>query len=375
MAPSVADLEQKVQTGVTPNIADLKAAVQAVVSAGIPGPNLSAEILPPLSYPHLAPIEGENKISPPLQPFEHVDAASRADPKLPRLLNDKTKTHHLSPYLGTEISGVQISQLSKQGLDELSLYTAQRKVLIFRDQDFADLPPERQIEIVGHYGPLHEHPTAPQLEGFDNFIASLRQKGKKAYRAEYNVEDNLSYTLWHSDVSYERQPPATTFFWLLDQPEVGGDTLFLSQVEAYNRLSPEFRKRLETLRAIHSGVEQAEGSRKAGGVVRREGITTEHPVVRVHPVTGEKALFVNKGFTRSIVGFKKEESDALLNFLYDHIAKGADFQVRATYQKGTVVIWDNRIVAHSAVPDYGKEQRRHFLRLTPQGEVPIPASA
>lgn len=140
--------------------------------------------------------------------------------------------------------------------------------------------------------------------------------------------------------SYERQPPGTTFFWILDQPENGGgDTLFLSQVEAYNRLSDEFKKRLEGLRAVHSAVSQAEYSRNRGGPVRREPVETEHPVVRKHPVTGEKALYVNKQFTRYIVGFKDEESEYLLNFLYDHIAKGADFHIRGTYEPGTVVVW------------------------------------
>jgi len=86
-------------------------------------------------------------------------------------------------------------------------------------------------------------------------------------------------------------------------------------------------------------VPQAEGSHKVGGPVRREPIETEHPIVRVHPVTGEKALFVNGGFTKSIVGWKKEESDWLLNFLLNHIGKGADFQIRARYEKGTVVVW------------------------------------
>lgn len=106
-------------------------------------------------------------------------------------------------------------------------------------------------------------------------MSVLRQKGKEPFRAEYRVEDQLSYTLWHSDVSYERQPPGTTFFWLLDQPEVGGDTLFLSQVEAYNRLSPGFKKLLEGLRAVHSGVAQVESSRKAGGIARREAVESE----------------------------------------------------------------------------------------------------
>ncbi|KAG6843752.1 hypothetical protein H0H93_000243, partial [Arthromyces matolae] len=131
-------------------------------------------------------------------------------------------------------------------------------------------------------------------------------------------------------------------------PEVGGNTLFASQVEAYNRLSPEFKKRLEGLRAVHSAVPQAEHSRQRGGPVRREPVETEHPLVRVHPATGEKALYVNQGFTKRIVGFKTEESEWLLKFLFDHVAKGADFQIRAPYNAGTVVVWDNRVTAYAS---------------------------
>lgn len=176
---------------------------------------------------------------------------------------------------------------------------------------------------------------------------------------EYRGGNRANKTSWHSDVvsiphssitsqvntidasqAYEKQPPGTTFFWILDIPENdGGDTLFLSQVEAYKRLSPEFQKRLEGLRAVNSAVEQAEYSRKQGGPVRREPVESEHPIVRQHPVTGEKALYVNPGFTRRIVGFKDEESEYLLKFLFDHISKGADFQVRATYEPATVVVW------------------------------------
>jgi len=191
---------------------------------------------------------------------------------------------------------------------------------------------------LSHFGPIHHHPTSGNVKGFPEFHVVYRDGKENRYK-DYRGANRLSRLQWHSDVTYEKQPPSTTFFWILDQPTVGGDTLFASQVEAYNRLSPEFRKRLEGLRAVHSAVYQANFSRDRGGVVRREPVETEHPVVRVHPVTGEKALFVNEGFTRYIVGFKKEESDFLLNFLYDHIAKGADFQIRARYEPGTVAIW------------------------------------
>ncbi|GLB41334.1 putative alpha-ketoglutarate-dependent taurine dioxygenase [Lyophyllum shimeji] len=325
------------------------------------------------SYPFYYPYWDVNEKFFPTEIFDFTDPGTRADHAKPNLHATATVTH-ISPYLGTEISGVQISSLTKEGLDELALYAAERKVLIFRDQDFKDIGPDRQIEIARHFGLIQRHPTSGNVKGYPEFHVVYRDADHDPIR-EYFGDDRINQTSWHSDVSYEKQTPGTTFFFILDQPPNGGDTLFLSQVEAYNRLSPEFKKRLEGLRAVHSAVPQAEHSRKRGGPVRREPIETEHPVVRVHPATGEKALYVNQGFTKRIVGFKTEESEYLLKFLFDHIAKGADFQIRATYQPGTVVVWDNRVTAHSATPDFDKSFRRHAVRLTPQAEVPIPATA
>ncbi|KAG6864018.1 hypothetical protein C0991_001054 [Blastosporella zonata] len=311
---------------------------------------------------------------------EFEEPGARANPAKPNLLAT-AKTRDVSPYLGTEITGVQISQLSKEGLDELALYAAERKVLLFRNQDFKDLGPDRQIEIARHFGPIHRHPTSGNVKGYPEFHVVYRDAKNDALR-EYLGDDRINLTSWHSDVSYEKQTPGTTFFFILDQ------------VEAYRRLSPEFKKLLEGLRAVHSAVPQAEHSRQRGGPVRREPVETEvchvsfplpnahsrialhqHPVVRVHPATGEKALYVNEGFTKRIVGFKSEESEYLLKFLFDHISKGADFQIRGTYEPGTVVVWDNRVTAHSATGDFDETFRRHAVRLTPQAEVPIPATA
>jgi len=159
--------------------------------------------------------------------------------------------------------------------------------------------------------------------------------------------------------------------YILDVPEVGGDTLFVNQVEAYNRLSDGFKERLHGLKATHSGIEQVDASRAKGGAVRREPVISEHPLVRTHPVTGEKALYVNPQFTRSIVGYKQEESDALLKFLYDHIAYGSDFQMRARWEEKTVVVWDNRVTSHSALLDWKAGPRRHLARIAAQAEAPI----
>ena len=133
----------------------------------------------------------------------------------------------------------------------------------------------------------------------------------------FELEDRVQPTVWHSDVSYELQPPGLTTFFLLAQPHTGGDTLFTSQISTLKKLSPAFIAFLKTLKAVHSGVEQADFSRsgRRGGVVRRDPVEHVHPVVRRHPVTGEEALYINKQFTRRIVELKKEESGASLGFL------------------------------------------------------------
>lgn len=211
--------------------------------------------------------------------------------------------------------------------------------------------------------------------------------------AQQFFEKRTSSVAWHSDVSYERQPPGTTFLYVLERPSTGGDTLFVDAAEAYRRLSPLFQERLHGLRATHSAVEQANASLARGGIKRREPVINEHPIVRTHPATGEKALYINPQctsllfapidsclcdirtdeegtVTRDIVGLKKEESDAILKFLYDHIAYGADFQARVKWEERTVVVWDNRVTQHSALVDWKDGQRRHLARITPQAERP-----
>ncbi len=132
----------------------------------------------------------------------------------------------------------------------------------------------------------------------------------------FEVDESITTINWHSDVSYELQPPGLTTFFLLSSPETGGDTLFTSQVSTLRHLSPQFVAFLRTLKAVHSGVEQANFSRsgRRGGIVRREPVEHVHPVVRRHPVTGEEALYVNRQFTRRIVGLKREESGMLRAF-------------------------------------------------------------
>ncbi|KAK2764481.1 hypothetical protein FQN54_009176 [Arachnomyces sp. PD_36] len=326
---------------------------------------------PAASFPKYLPVwDNETAKYPPLTPFEHYDHGKDADPSFPDLLpKDKAKINHLAPSIGTEIHGVQLSQLNDKGKDQLALYVAQRKVVAFRDQDFAHLPIEKAVEFAGYFGRHHIHPASGAPKGFPE--VHLVHRGADDKTGANFMENHTNSMAWHSDVTYEEQPPGTTFLYVLDGPESGGDTLFCNQVKAYERLSPEFRKRLHGLTALHSGHEQAQSSLNRGGIVRRDPITSVHPVVRTHPVTGEKGLYVNAQFTRYIIGYKKEESDALLKFLYDHIAMSQDVQTRVRWIPGTVVVWDNRVVCHSAQYDWDDGQRRHIARITPQAERPF----
>ncbi|KAL4946309.1 hypothetical protein BDV06DRAFT_208785 [Aspergillus oleicola] len=367
MAPSVAE-EPKADV-----VVPVKAVPEPTPEATTEQPKISRIIdeeggTTTASYPNYLPVWDHSEKYPPLEPFTHIEHGLDADPTFKDLLPPGSKIQKLTPSIGSEVSGVQLSSLSKEGKDQLALLVAQRKVVAFRDQDLADLPIQDALDFGGYFGRHHIHPTSGQPEGYPQ-IHLVHRNGSKGELDSFFAGKN-STVAWHSDVTYEAQPPGTTFLYILDTPEVGGDTAFVNQVEAYNRLSPAIKERLHGLKAVHSGFEQADFSRSRGGVVRREPVKNEHPLVRTHPVTGEKALFVNGGFTRSIVGLKKEESDALLAFLLNHVGRGIDYQARVRWAPKTVVVWDNRVTAHSAIVDWTTGERRHLARITPQAERP-----
>jgi len=336
------------------------------------GPQADGEIY---KYSHLLPVFNSEHF-PPLEPFEHNDPGHRAlshpDPR--SFLRNATRVTEIQPVLGTEIEGIKLTDLDNNDRDQLALFVAQRGLVVFKDQqDFIDRGIDYYRAWGSHFGHLHIHPTSGHPQGAPEIHLVYRDAN---HTFNFELDDTTTSTHWHSDVSYELQPPGLTTFFLLAQPKTGGDTLFSSQVAALRRLSPQFVAFLRNLKAVHSGVAQAEFSRtgKRGGVVRRQPVEHIHPVVRRHPVTGEEALYVNKQFTRRIVGLKREESENILNFLFDHIAKGSDSQARVKWAPHTVVLWDNRILTHSAIVDFGESrERRHGARITPQAERPIPA--
>ncbi|KAM3463438.1 Alpha-ketoglutarate-dependent sulfonate dioxygenase [Beauveria bassiana D1-5] len=324
---------------------------------------------PPAKYPHYLPTWDRTQSWPPLEPFEHYEHGKDADTTYPNLFPEGSKVSDITPSIGSEVHGIQLSALSDKGKDELAHYVAKRKVVAFRNQDFADLSIPDALKYGEYFGRHHIHPTSGAPEGHPEIHLVHRGAGDKGHEAYFKAR--TSSVAWHSDISYEAQPPGTTFLYILDRPETGGDTLFVDSVQAYKRLSPLFQERLHGLRATHSGIEQVNAAASRNSIKRREPVVHDHPIVRTHPATGEKALYVNPQFTRDIVGLKKEESDTLLKFLYDHLAYGADFQARVKWEEGTVVVWDNRVTQHTALVDWENGQRRHLARLTPQAEAPF----
>lgn len=301
------------------------------------------------------------------------DPALRADSSLPHLFpaskKDQFTLKRITPKLGTEVKNIQLSTLSDAAKDELALFVAQRGVVVFRDQDFSSKGPRFSVEFGKHFGKLHIHQTSGHPEGVPEIHSIHTRPGENGFEKVF--EDNVSSVRWHSDVSYELQPPSYTFLSILESPESGGDTTFADSIEAYRRLSPSFQEFISGLHVIHSSIEQAGTSKRNGGIQRRSPVTHVHPLVREHPVLKTKSLYLNQGFGRRIVELKKPESDEILNFLFNLVNNAHDLQLRASWEPGTVTIWDNRRVNHSAVIDWEVQSPRHIVRVTPQAERPV----
>ncbi|EWG38589.1 hypothetical protein FVEG_01776 [Fusarium verticillioides 7600] len=323
-------------------------------------------------YPAYLPTRSDGYNAPVAVPlFEAEEPGLRADPAKANLLKGAT-TADITPRIGTEVRGVQISALGREGLDELALLAAERGVVVFRDQDFADVGFDRQREIVKHYGPLHQHPTMgyPKGTGPEFHVVYADEKSGNLRKL---LGPRTTYDLWHIDQTFTPNVPSTTFFWVLEIPESGGgDTAFTSLTAAYEALSPAFRETLHGLKLHHTSASEGEVRRVGQERALAEAINATHPLVIKHPVTGKPALFVNPTIARQVEGFLPEESDHLLSFLKNHI-RSMDFSCRVKWEKGTVVVWDQRGTAHSAVPDFRDNERRHMVRIIPYGSKPEPA--
>ncbi|HEX3991429.1 MAG TPA: TauD/TfdA family dioxygenase, partial [Acetobacteraceae bacterium] len=261
-----------------------------------------------------------------------------------------------TPIIGAEISGVDLNQLSNRQVDEIHRALAENSVIFFRDQQLSQ---EQHLAFGRNFGELHIHPAAPHAPGHDELMIIHADKSSPRANGEG----------WHSDVSCDTTPPMGSILYIRQTPPKGGDTLFSSMYAAYEALSDRMKAYLEGMTAVHDGEENYRGTYAYAGVGDKPTYPrAEHPVIRTHPVTGKKALYVNRGFTKRLLGVPRDESKAILEYLWDH-AENPLFQCRFRWQPNSVAFWDNRCVQHRAMWDYWPHTRSGF-RVTVAGDKP-----
>jgi len=263
----------------------------------------------------------------------------------------------LTPNAGAEIRGADLSQpLDERTFKEIHAALIDNGVIFFRDQH---LTPAQQKAFGRLFGELHLHPAAPKEVPEHPEILVIHADENSKHVAGEN---------WHSDVSCDLEPPMGSILYMHELPPVGGDTLFASMYAAYEALSEPMKRFLEPLTAMHEGEHVYRGRY---GVDDRGKVfpKAEHPVIRTHPVSGRKALYVNGGFTTRIKQLPRPESDAVLQFLYRHV-ETPEFHCRFRWQVNSVAFWDNRCMQHHAMWDY-YPQRRHGHRVTIKGDTPF----
>jgi len=264
----------------------------------------------------------------------------------------------LTPRIGAEISGVDLSRpLGNQQFQEVHDALMENLVIFFRDQK---LTHDQHKAFGNKFGELHIHPSSTHApEGHPEILTIHADENSKHVAGEE----------WHSDVSCDPDPPMGSILYLTEIPPEGGDTLFASMYAAYDKLSPPIQRLVEGLTAIHDGEPVYRGRFGHRDARGKEFPRAEHPVVRTHPVTGKKALFVNRNFTTGIKGLSRLEGDALLEMLYRH-CETPEFQCRFRWQPNSIAFWDNRSVQHHAMWDYFP-QARHGYRVTIKGDRPF----
>ncbi|MCF2533326.1 TauD/TfdA dioxygenase family protein [Yinghuangia soli] len=254
----------------------------------------------------------------------------------------------LSTALGALVTGIDLAEDTTEAtvrcLQDLFL---EHQVLCIRGQ--SAVTPSRQLAFAAQWGEVSVHPYVPSIEGYPGLM---------------KIHDPTPVTQrWHADTTHAPCPPALTMLLARVLPPLGGDTMWADAYGAYEQLSPGLRHTLDGLRAVHRGTELAG---QAG--LERDAVTQTHPVVRTHPLTGRKALFVNGDYTSHFEGWTIEESAPLLEYLYAQVAR-PELVYRHRWQVGDLVIWDNRCTQHAVVGDTGGAERV-LHRVTIAGDRP-----
>ena len=264
----------------------------------------------------------------------------------------------LTPTIGAEILGVDLSApLSNSEFDAVHQALLDNLVVFFRDQT---LTVEQHKAFGRRFGELHIHPNAPKpIEGHPEILVVKGDENSKRVAGE----------VWHSDVSCDPEPPMGSILYITETPSNGGgDTSFVNMCAAYEALSPTMRGWLEGCTAIHASLKSANHQYR-DKTADMKFPESEHPIVRTHPETGRKALYVNRGFTTRIPQLSPAESERVLGLLFDH-AEQTRFQCRFKWRPGSIAFWDNRATMHQAMWDYFP-LRRYGHRVTIAGDRPF----
>lgn len=270
------------------------------------------------------------------------------------------KIQKYSPNLGAIITGVDLSkEINEDQFNDIHKAFLDNQVLFFQNQN--EIAPEIHLKLGKLFGELHVHPAAPSMRGYPEIFEIHAHKNSKVANGEF----------WHSDVSCDIEPPLGTMLQLHILPETGGDTMFSDMYSAYNELSDKYKSLLDGLVAIHESEHLYSGRYEDRGV-KRDNIKTpvaNHPLIRTHPLTGKKAIYVNRTFTTGIEGMNKNESLSILEFLFEH-CEHVNFQIRYRWNKNDMAFWDNRCTMHRAIWDYWPNERKG-RRVTIKGDKPI----
>ena len=262
----------------------------------------------------------------------------------------------LTPTIGAELHGIDLSEeLSEAAIAAVRQALLDWKVIFFRDQDITRA---QHIAFARRFGDLEIHPATPK-----------DQPDPEVLRIEHGPNSRGQENAWHSDVTWRATPSLGSILRSIEIPPVGGDTLFANMEAAYEGLSPEMKRFAEGLTAKHDIARVfAKRLSKEADELRAKYPVQDHPVIRTHPETGRRALYVNLGHTTRFDGWTEEESKPLLDFLFTHITR-PEFTCRFHWTPGAIALWDNRSVQHYPVNDY-HGHRREMHRITLQGDVP-----
>nr|WP_246336069.1 TauD/TfdA family dioxygenase [Azomonas macrocytogenes] len=253
----------------------------------------------------------------------------------------------LNPNLGARIEGIDLRTVDDATLALIENALVEHKVLFFSDQHWSSVEQRRFAE---RFGELHVHP-----------VFEADPEVKELVVLAYGPHRKGANDTWHADVTFAERPLKYGILFAEEIPPLGGDTLWLDTEAAYQALSAPVRQVLDDLYAVHTFLKSVDLTPSSHDereeVRRRMPLPTRHPVVRTHPVTGRKSLYVNQAFTTHIEGLSRLESDYLLRLLLQHL-ENPEFQMRWRWARNTVAIWDNRSTQHLAVSDYFPAPRR-----------------